>query len=193
MRPLLAIGTTAIVLATPTATAEQVPGPAPPPAPPDIKQKACGERLHDQAEHAHYARRVYRHREQISKPALRRLSRLRRCQYTHKDIANADRLERQLRAEYRRWQRATPYRCGGHHFQRWAIPCYVIACESSFENLGPNSASAAGYYQMLTSTWNAYGGRRYATAAYLAGKRQQDLVAARIWAGGGGAGQWVCS
>jgi hypothetical protein len=63
-------------------------------------------------------------------------------------------------------------------------------CESHGENLPPNGAGASGYYQIIPSTWASYGGS--GSGAYLAPKSEQDAVAARIWAGGSGAGQWVC-
>lgn len=74
----------------------------------------------------------------------------------------------------------------------WAIPSTIVECESHFQNLPPNSAGASGYYQIIPSTWLAYGGGSYASQAYLAPKSAQDLIASRIWAGGSGAGQWVC-
>jgi peptidoglycan hydrolase CwlO-like protein len=73
----------------------------------------------------------------------------------------------------------------------WAIPYAIVLCESGGQNLPPNSAGASGYYQILPSTWKLYGGS--GPAAYLAGKSEQDAVASRIWNGGAGASQWVCT
>ncbi|HEY2655031.1 MAG TPA: transglycosylase family protein [Solirubrobacteraceae bacterium] len=73
----------------------------------------------------------------------------------------------------------------------WAIPNSVVSCESGGQNLPPNSAGASGYYQILPSTWRLFGGS--GRAAYLASKTQQDAVASRIWNGGAGASDWVCS
>jgi septal ring factor EnvC (AmiA/AmiB activator) len=73
----------------------------------------------------------------------------------------------------------------------WAIPYAIVLCESGGQNLPPNSAGASGYYQILASTWKAYGGT--GPAAYLAPKSEQDAVAARIWDGGRGASAWVCA
>jgi septal ring factor EnvC (AmiA/AmiB activator) len=73
----------------------------------------------------------------------------------------------------------------------WAIPYSIVLCESGGQNLTPNSAGASGYYQILPSTWKLFGGT--GPAAYLASKSEQDAVASRIWNGGAGASNWVCS
>jgi peptidoglycan hydrolase CwlO-like protein len=73
----------------------------------------------------------------------------------------------------------------------WAIPWAIVQCESGGQNLPPNSAGASGYYQMLPSTWRGLGGST--PAAYRAPKAEQDRLAARLWAGGSGAHNWVCA
>ena len=73
----------------------------------------------------------------------------------------------------------------------WAIPYPIVLCESGGQNLPPNSAGASGYYQILPATWRLFGGT--GPAAYLASKAGQDAVASRIWNGGAGASNWVCS
>ena len=75
----------------------------------------------------------------------------------------------------------------------WAIPSSVVQCESGGRNLPPNYAGASGYYQIIPSTWIAYGGAQYAPSAYQATAQQQAVVASRIWNGGAGASQWVCA
>lgn len=82
--------------------------------------------------------------------------------------------------------RFTPY-------GNWAIPSYIVACESGGQNLSPNSAGASGYYQIIPSTWASYGGLQYGPAAYESSKLGQDIIASRIWADGSGANQWVCA
>src|SRR5919108_3454505 len=72
----------------------------------------------------------------------------------------------------------------------WAIPWAIVQCESGGQNLPPNWAGASGYYQIIPSTWRGFGGS--GPAAYLASKAEQDRVAARIWNGGAGAGNWDC-
>ena len=73
----------------------------------------------------------------------------------------------------------------------WAIPWPIVQCESGGQNLPPNSATASGYYQMLDSTWAGLGGST--PHAYQASKAEQDRLAARLWAGGAGAHNWVCA
>jgi peptidoglycan hydrolase CwlO-like protein len=73
----------------------------------------------------------------------------------------------------------------------WAVPWTIVQCESGGQNLPPNHAGASGYYQMLPSTWRGLGGST--PQAYQASKAEQDRLAARLWAGGAGARNWVCA
>jgi peptidoglycan hydrolase CwlO-like protein len=73
----------------------------------------------------------------------------------------------------------------------WVIPWPIVQCESGGQNLPPNSAGASGYYQMLPSTWRGLGGST--PHAYQASKGEQDRLAAKLWAGGAGARNWVCA
>lgn len=73
----------------------------------------------------------------------------------------------------------------------WAIPWPIVQCESGGQNLPPNSAGASGYYQFLPSTWAGLGGST--PNAYQASRAEQDRLAARLWAGGAGARNWVCA
>jgi septal ring factor EnvC (AmiA/AmiB activator) len=73
----------------------------------------------------------------------------------------------------------------------WAIPWAIVQCESGGQNLPPNSAGASGYYQMLPSTWRGLAGST--PQAYQASKAEQDRLAAKLWAGGSGARNWVCA
>ena len=72
----------------------------------------------------------------------------------------------------------------------WAIPWAVVQCESGGQNLPPNHAGASGYYQIMPETWKGLGGR--GPHAYLRPKAEQDAAAAKLWAGGAGASNWVC-
>jgi hypothetical protein len=86
---------------------------------------------------------------------------------------------------------ASPVSYGSSSSGGWVIPSAVVACESGGQNLTPNGAGASGYYQIIPSTWQLYGGT--GPAAYLAPKSQQSAVASRIWAGGSGASNWTCA
>ena len=72
----------------------------------------------------------------------------------------------------------------------YTIPSSVVQCESGGQNLTPNSAGASGFYQILPSTWNGYGGYGQ---AYQAPKSLQDQRASQLWNGGSGASNWVCA
>ncbi len=72
----------------------------------------------------------------------------------------------------------------------WVIPYPIVLCESGGQNDPPNSAGASGYYQIIPTTWQEYGGT--GPAAYLTSKAEQDAVAARIWKGAG-PGAWDCA
>ena len=73
----------------------------------------------------------------------------------------------------------------------WSIPWPIVQCESGGQNLPPNFAGASGFYQFLPDTWQGLGGST--PHAYLAPKAEQDRLAAQLWAGGGGARNWVCA
>lgn len=79
----------------------------------------------------------------------------------------------------------------------WAIPTYIVMCESRGQNLPPNSADASGYYQVLGAdspygdTWRANGGGP-PYEAYLHSKAEQDRVARHIW-NAAGSSQWDCA
>lgn len=73
----------------------------------------------------------------------------------------------------------------------WAIPWAIVQCESGGQNLPPNGAGASGYYQFMPATWSGMGGST--PHAYQASKGEQDRLAARLWADGAGAGNWVCA
>ena len=73
----------------------------------------------------------------------------------------------------------------------WAIPWPIVQCESGGQNVPPNSAGASGYYQFMQDTWKGLGGST--PHAYQASKAEQDRLAARLWAGGAGAHNWVCA
>jgi hypothetical protein len=72
----------------------------------------------------------------------------------------------------------------------WAIPEAIVMCESggNYGALNPSSG-AGGAYQILPSTWHAYGGKGL---PHQASPAEQDAIAAQIWADSG-PGAWVCA
>lgn len=73
---------------------------------------------------------------------------------------------------------------------QWAIPEYIVMCESggNYHALNPSSG-AGGAYQILPSTWHAYGGQGL---PHLATPAEQDKIAAQIWADSGPSA-WSCA
>ena len=72
----------------------------------------------------------------------------------------------------------------------YAIPTYIVMCESggNYHALNPSSG-AGGAYQILPSTWRAYGGQGL---PHQAPKPEQDRIAAEIWADSGPSA-WSCA
>jgi septal ring factor EnvC (AmiA/AmiB activator) len=72
----------------------------------------------------------------------------------------------------------------------YSIPTYIVICESggNYHALNPSSG-AGGAYQILPSTWIAYGGHGLPQNA---SKADQDRIAARTWADVG-ASAWSCA
>jgi septal ring factor EnvC (AmiA/AmiB activator) len=72
----------------------------------------------------------------------------------------------------------------------YAIPTYIVMCESggNYHALNPSSG-AGGAYQILPSTWAAYGGEG---APQDAPKAEQDRIAAEIWRDSGPSA-WSCA
>jgi septal ring factor EnvC (AmiA/AmiB activator) len=71
----------------------------------------------------------------------------------------------------------------------WAIPAYIVMCESggNYQAVNPSSG-AGGAYQILPSTWKLYGGKGLPQDASPA---EQDRIAALIWADSG-TSAWSC-
>jgi hypothetical protein len=71
----------------------------------------------------------------------------------------------------------------------YSIPASIVMCESGGNYSAVNSSSGAGgAYQILPSTWAAYGG---AGLPQNAPPAEQNAIAAKIYASGG-ASQWSC-
>jgi peptidoglycan hydrolase-like protein with peptidoglycan-binding domain len=77
------------------------------------------------------------------------------------------------------------YSAGGGY----AVPSGIVQCESggNYSAVNPSSG-AGGAYQILPSTWRAYGGQGLAQDA---SKAEQDRIAGEIYAHQG-PGAWVC-
>ena len=77
-------------------------------------------------------------------------------------------------------------------FGDFAIPTSIVMCESggNYNALNPSSG-AGGAYQMLPSTYQGLGGKY--SSPQSAPKWEQDRLAAKLWAGGRGAGNWECA
>ncbi len=72
----------------------------------------------------------------------------------------------------------------------YSIPTYIVMCESGGNYAALNAPSGAGgAYQIIPSTWTAYGGEGL---PHEASKAEQDRIAALIWANDG-PGAWVCA
>ncbi len=72
----------------------------------------------------------------------------------------------------------------------YSIPTYIVMCESGGNYHALNSSSGAGgAYQILPSTWAAYGGHG---APQDAPKAEQDRIAAEIWRDSGPSA-WSCA
>jgi peptidoglycan hydrolase CwlO-like protein len=72
----------------------------------------------------------------------------------------------------------------------YSIPTYIVMCESggNYHALNPSSG-AGGAYQILPSTWAAYGG---SGEPQNAPKAEQDRIAAEIWRDSGPSA-WSCA
>lgn len=76
----------------------------------------------------------------------------------------------------------------------FAIPTYIVMCESGGNYLAENGgdrggfSTASGAYQILDSSWAGYGGYSHAADAP---PNVQDAKAASMWAGGAGASHWA--
>jgi septal ring factor EnvC (AmiA/AmiB activator) len=77
-------------------------------------------------------------------------------------------------------------------FGDFAIPQSIVMCESggNYGAVNPSSG-AGGAYQMLPSTYKGLGGKYSSPQA--APKWEQDRLAAKLWNGGSGAGNWECA
>ena len=88
------------------------------------------------------------------------------------------------RGKMKYYHALTPYDCGSAG--RFAVPCYIVACESGYSWSAYNPSGALGPYQLLG--WGApfpVGGWR--------DKMEHHRIAGELWSGGSGASHWVCA
>jgi septal ring factor EnvC (AmiA/AmiB activator) len=92
----------------------------------------------------------------------------------------------QQQAEQQSSSSGAPAYLGGPY----SIPTYIVMCESggNYRALNPSSG-AGGAYQILPSTWRAYGGQGVPQDG---SKAEQDRVAAEIWRDSGPSA-WACA
>lgn len=103
------------------------------------------------------------------------------------------RAHREKKLAQRERLRYLPFACGGG--VRSAIPCSIMFCESGGSYTARNSESTAGgKYQIIDSTWFAYGGVDNGDShpAAAAPPEEQDRIALDIW-NNDGPGAWVCT
>lgn len=140
------------------------------------------ERLHTVQDYRSYASRVYR-RPAVSKAAHGRLREMHVCQHSFAARKAVGGHHRRYVRE-RRARQALPY--PGPNGTRWAIPWRIVRCESRGRWGAYNSSGAAGPYQIM-----AMHGRPFPVRTQ-AHRNAHHRIAARLWRGGRGAGQWVC-
>lgn len=201
IRAVLAAGVAAVALAA----AAPAPTPTEPPLPDScdsLPAKTHINKFHRIVDNA-YAPKRWKDATPATELQKRRWSKERRCvtdlnrrdrMNNYLDKARAEfrehrqhKLRQKRRREERREERRalTPYDCGSHG--RFAIPCYVVACESGYDWGAVNPSSGAfTAYQFLPST--------YRGACRECNYRRLDYhyAASVVWARSGG-GEWVCA
>jgi peptidoglycan hydrolase CwlO-like protein len=102
------------------------------------------------------------------------------------EIADLEAQQAEQQAEQQADREGAPLYEGGPY----AIPTYIVMCESggNYRALNPSSG-AGGAYQILPSTWRAYGGQGL---PHQAPPAEQDRIAAMIWRDSGPSA-WSCA
>lgn len=151
-----------------------------------------------QAKHGRYVKAVYRERDKISKRARRRMNRLKTCAKSDEAAHNMRHLERQ-EARDRKERQDTPFRFALASYAERVEMIYYIRHPMPWCTWGPESGigrpewsmarylqpnvsggSGGGKFQILTSTWTAFGGFRYASGPVVARPVLQERVARKI-------------
>lgn len=112
----------------------------------------------------------------------KRLIRMRSFAASRKSLKKMRSFTRVERAEwkwFRHIDRITPY-------GKWAIPPYIVSCESHFLWSAYNPSGASGPYQLLGKGAPMPANNTWAQARH-------HEIAHALWAGGAGAHHWVCA
>lgn len=118
----------------------------------------------------------------VKKRVHKRLFEMRECAHSkkaRKNMLRAHRKQRRMHAWVARIDAITPY-------GKWAIPPYIVRCESGGAWGAYNPSGASGPYQLLG--WGAP-----MPANTIARQARHHIIAARLWSGGRGASHWVCA
>lgn len=133
-----------------------------------------------------YARNVYR-RDNVSRRALWKMARDRKCARSPKAARNMGAFQRsqsRQRRERRLLDAVTPF--VGPDGRRWAIPWYIVACESGGRWDAYNPSGAAGPYQIM-----AMHGRPF-PANTTATRLRHHQIARNLYLSQGSR-PWVCA
>lgn len=76
--------------------------------------------------------------------------------------------------------------------KRWALPAYIIDCESGGDYHPKYGLSFGGANGLLIETWLSFGGGHWTNAANEAKPWQQDMIAHKVWEAVGPRG-WECA
>ena len=143
--------------------------------------------------HRHRANSILRHEYRITYYSTHRDAELRDYR-EHKLCIRHEKTKRKLshrRRELAQFHRArieaTPYPGNGVY---WAIPYYVVLCESGADYTWPIGLYSEGGAYGLRDSWWIRGGRKYADVASNAEPWQQDLIADIAWRAGD---SWACA
>jgi hypothetical protein len=170
-----------------------------PPASPTAAQPPACEVT--QAKHARYVRAVYREREEISRRARERMIRLKDCAKSveaERDMVLLRRREARAREE-RKEAESTPFRFAMAsrseriemmRYVKHPLPWCTWGPESGagraewsiarYRQPNVSGGSGGGKFQILTSTWAAFGGFRYAAGPVIARPVLQERMARKI-------------
>lgn len=195
-RALLAAGTGLLVAAAPAAASAQVPVGHPGPAPDRLLERGSAGPAVDQVQRALHIAATGR----FGRATVRAVRAFQRADHLHVDGIVGPRTWGALfgvKAPARSgWagSRSGGSGSAGSGAARsgaagYAIPAGIVACESGGDYSAVNSSSGAGgAYQILPSTWHAYGGTGLPQDAP---KAEQDRIAGEIYATQGRSA-WSC-